>query len=71
MGGPCDEEMVAATSDEMMQKGAAHLTAKKDDPAHKQAFDMMVAMQAKPEEGEAWNKEFAAKFDAISENQLV
>jgi len=67
MGGPktCTATFTAETAADMMKQGADHLTAMKDDPDHKTAYDMMTAMMSKPEEAEAWNKEFAAKFDAL------
>ena len=54
MGGPCEEAMSAATSDEMMGKGMAHLEA-----AHP---EMAAGIKAMPHDDPAmvaWGEKFA------------
>jgi predicted small metal-binding protein len=60
MGGPCDAEMTAATSEEMVKKGMEHVEA-----AHPEMVASIKAMT--PEENEKWNAEFNMKWAAIPE----
>lgn len=64
MSGPCDTEMTAATSNEMMEMGAAHLNemAEKGDEEHKKALEMMNQAEANPEMGKAWYEKFTSDF---------
>lgn len=62
MGGPCEAEMMAATPEEMMQKGMAHL-----EEAHP---DMAAQVKAMPKDDPKmveWNAKFMQDFAAAPE----
>jgi predicted small metal-binding protein len=62
LGGPCDFEMLGATPDEVVGKGAAHLQemSEKGDVPHKEAMDMMNNSD-EAAKGE-WFKKFGETF---------
>ena len=65
MGGPCDTAISAATAEEMMEKGMAHVQGA-DDEAHKAAWAEMARMNAELKAGWAENvkEQFANAPDA-------
>lgn len=69
MGGPCDTAFQGATPDEVMNKGAAHVTemAQKGDQPHVEVLKMMDEMQKDPAGGKAWMEKFTADFAALPE----
>ncbi len=54
MGGPCDAAISAATAEEMMEKGMAHVQGA-DDEAHKAAVAAMAGMSDEQKAGWAEN----------------
>jgi hypothetical protein len=68
MGGPCDESMTAASAEEMIAMGGAHVHATLDD-AHKAIAADMAAMT--PESSQAWNDEFSKKWDAAADAETA
>lgn len=69
MGGPCDVAFTAVTSEEMMNKGAAHVTelSKTGDTEHKKVEEMMIASQTDPVAAKIWSDKFEADFAALPE----
>jgi predicted small metal-binding protein len=68
MGGACDAAFSGNTADEVMNKGAEHLTAMKDEPAHKASFEMMIKAQTDPKLAEEWGTKFHADFAALPDD---
>lgn len=69
MGGPCDEAFQAATSDEMMNMGAAHVAklAEEGDAAHLEVKKLMDESMSNAAMAEEWSKKFQADFAAQPE----
>lgn len=65
MGGPCDTAFTANTAEEMMKVGGEHLEEQKADPAHKAAYDMMVAAQTDANTRGQWIAKFQEDFAAL------
>jgi len=61
LGGPCDTLIHGATSEEMMNAGAAHISSQNDE-GHKQAVSMMEAARTDPAAAKAWGDKFEADF---------
>ena len=62
MGGTCDTAMTAATSDEMMSMGMAHL-----ESAHPEMAADIKAMPKDDPKMVAWGQKFAADWAAAPE----
>lgn len=62
MGGPCEEHITAATKDEMMSKGMAHL-----ESAHPEMAATVKAMPKDDPTMVAWGEKFNADWDAAPE----
>ena len=60
MGGPCETMIAGETAEAMIKNGMDHVT-----EAHTDLAEQIKSMT--PEQGEAWGKEFQAKFDALAE----
>jgi hypothetical protein len=71
MGGPCDTAFQGNTSEEIMNKGAAHVTemAATGDEGHKKALEMMQAAQTDPALAKQWGDKFEADYAALPEDQ--
>ena len=64
MGGMCEEKVTAATQEEMMGKGMAHL-----EVAHP---EMAASIKSMPKEDPlmvAWSEKFAKDWEATPESQ--
>lgn len=63
MGGMCDAEITASTSDEMMSKGMAHL-----EEAHPEMAANIKAMPKDDPKMVEWGKKFMSDWEATPEN---
>ena len=66
MGGPCDMAISAATAEEMMEKGTAHVQGA-DDDAHKALLEEMSGMSE--EEKAGWAQKVTEQFDNAPEDE--
>ena len=64
MGGPCDAKITAATSDEMVKMGMAHV-----ETAHPELAAKVKAMSK--EETDKWMADFMAKWAAAPEDAVA
>jgi predicted small metal-binding protein len=63
MGGPCDHAMTAATAEEMMNMGMAHI-----EQAHPEMAADIKAMPQDDPKMKAWYEKFMADWETTPEN---